>query len=65
MANATLKPVEGRRVLNHNQSMRPLDPNGEPVVMDAVWRKRLAEGDVVVVPDAEPARAHKASKATS
>lgn len=69
MATVTLKPAEGRRVLNHERGFAPLNPAGEPVTLDATWRKRLADGDVVMSgedgggePQADPPAPAKKSK---
>lgn len=53
MQTVVVKAAPGRRVLNHQRGFRPLLPEGEQVEMDPVWRKRIDEGDAVVV-DAAP-----------
>ena len=58
-----VKPAEGRAVLDP-RTRKPLPPAGRRVEVDAYWRRRLADGDIVIVPagastgapaDAEPA----------
>ena len=67
MAIVTVKPVEGRHVRNHQRGFTVLAAEGEPVEFDAVWSKRLAEGDVEIVPgegapEAAPPAASKKSR---
>lgn len=68
MAIVTVKPAEGRHVRNHQRGFAVLAADGEPVELDAVWHKRIAEGDVEVVPgegapDPAPSTASKKPRA--
>ena len=49
MTTAFLKPVAGRRVLNHQRGFREMLPDGETVELDKDWRRMIADGDVVAV----------------
>ena len=51
-----VKPVEGRAVLDP-RTRAPLPPAGRRVEVDAYWRRRLADGDIVIVPNGVPAGA--------
>ncbi len=46
----TLKPRDGLKVRKPSGPL--LDPEGEPVLMDTYWRRRLRDGDVEIVPPA-------------
>jgi len=46
-----LKPAGKNLVRNPDAGMRHLTAEGEPVEMNAYWRKRLTDGDVVKVDD--------------
>lgn len=63
MPIVTVKPAEGRHVRNHQRGFAVLAPDGEPVELDSEWRKRIADGDVIVVPGdgqaSDPAPASK------
>ena len=41
-------------IRDHNNKMRHLPEEGKRVVLDAVWRKRLKDGDVVLVDESKP-----------
>ncbi len=44
-----IAPAAGRRVLNHQRGFLPIGPEGVDMQMDATVRKRLADGDAVIV----------------
>lgn len=48
MQRAILKPAPGRLV-RHPATRRPLREAGEPVMLDAFWRRRIRRGDVQVL----------------
>lgn len=58
----TLAPKEGGRVLRPD-TKQPLAAEGESVVMDRFWRRRLLHGDVVEVTAADEKPAKKGTAA--
>lgn len=60
MKQVFLKPAEGRLVRDHNDDLTPLAAEGKLVVLDPTWRKRIAQGDVIVI---EPEKAKAPAKA--
>jgi hypothetical protein len=61
MSTLRLKPAEGRRVRLHDGRLMPAE--GWEVEDDAIWRRRLRDGDVVVVTTAPSPASVKESKA--
>lgn len=53
IATVRLRPAEGLTVRDP-LTRQPLDPAGEPRALDTHWRRRLADGDVEIVPADEP-----------
>ncbi|MEM9369556.1 MAG: DUF2635 domain-containing protein [Pseudomonadota bacterium] len=51
MNTQTLKPAPGRKVRKPEPPYAHLATDGEPVEFSSYWRRRLAEGDVLAVPD--------------
>lgn len=56
-----LKPVDGQTVLNPDNGMRPLLPEGEVVPASIYWHHRIRDGVVAQV--VETAKTSKADKA--
>jgi hypothetical protein len=61
MSKIRLKPAEGRRVRLHDGRLMPAE--GWEVEDDAIWQRRLHDGDVEVVTAAPAAPAAKEGKA--
>ena len=55
MARVQLRPAEGRRVRDP-ASGDVMPAEGMEVTMDIYWRRRLDDGDVVVVPARKPSK---------
>lgn len=54
MTTKRIKPVGKRYVQFPDNGHRLLDPQGEDVVMDQFWYRRLNDGDIAIVEPAEP-----------
>lgn len=55
MSKLYIKPAPGLLVLDP-LTRKPLENGGEPKPADTYWMRRLADGDVIEIPGAEPAR---------
>jgi len=53
MAIITVKPAPGRVLRDPGNFMRLLDPDGSPVEDNSYWRRRINDGDAIVVDDAD------------
>lgn len=50
-----IRPAPGLTILDP-ATRKPLDIGGEPKPAETYWMRRLADGDVILVQGAEPAR---------
>lgn len=58
---ARLAPKFGRRVRHQNGAL--FDPDGEPIVLDAFYRRLIADGDLVPAPTCTSRRPKKGTQA--
>lgn len=58
----TIKPARPGDVVRDPVSLKPLPTEGEPKTRSIYWQRRLAAGDVVIVPEAGITPASKAAK---
>lgn len=47
-----IKPA-GRNLVRNPDTNRHLDKTGEPIILNSYWRRRIADGDVVEVKQAD------------
>jgi hypothetical protein len=59
----TIKPAPGIVLHNPGNFMRPISEEGTQVEDNAYWRRRIADGDAVIVEAASPAPAPPAAPA--
>ena len=50
-----IKPAEGMQVRKHNGQI--LNPDGEQVILNSYYRRRLKDGDLLLVEDKKAAKA--------
>ena len=50
MALIKVAPARGRKLLNHQRDYRDIPDSGEIVLDDPTFRRRIADGDALLVP---------------